>query len=169
MIARRNLRISAVVASTLLIILGLGGCGGGPDDKGIATAGKQAPSATATGPSPAADNAQRIRQYVSCLRAHGVKVADPEAGKQVQLDEDRPQDKQAAQACRQYLPESATTRGGDTSAMREYAACMRRQGLADFPDPDPDRGLLLPKSILNDPEYGVADRACAGKIKAGKK
>jgi hypothetical protein len=152
-------------------LLGLGACGSEPDD-GIATGGGStapASQASAAGPSPAADNNERSRQYVACLREHGVQVADPEAGKQVQLNEDRPQDKQAAQACRQYLPTAVTGKAGDMDLLRQYAACMRRSGLPDFPDPDPDRGIQLPKSLLNDPVYQTADSECGQNLKGGGK
>jgi hypothetical protein len=152
-------------------LLGLGACGSEPDD-GIATGGgSSAPAAeaSAAGPSPAADNNERTRQYVACLREHGVQVVDPEAGKQVRLNEDRPQDKQAAQACRQYLPTAVTGKAGDMNLLRQYAACMRRSGFPDFPDPDPDRGIQLPKSLLNDPDYKTADSACGQNLKGGGK
>jgi hypothetical protein len=153
-----------------LSLLGLGACGAEHDD-GIATGGGQsAPAAQGSaGPSPAADNNARTRQYVACLREHGVQVADPEAGKQVQLNEDRPQDKQAAQACRQYLPTTAVGKGGDITLLRQYAACMRRSGFPEFPDPDPDRGIQLPKSLLNDPGYKSADSTCGQNLKGGGK
>jgi hypothetical protein len=51
--------------------------------------------------------------------------------------------------------------------MREYSACMREHGLPTFPDPDPQHGLQLPKSLLNDPSYAAADQACSAKFKGG--
>lgn len=166
--------VSRPLVAGLLVLsaLGLGACGGSAPDDGIASGGGQsAPPAGAAsaGPSPAADQGERARQYVACLRAQGVQVADPEAGKQVQLNEDRPQDKQAAQACRQYLPTAVTGRGGDMNLLREYATCMRRNGFPDFPDPDPDRGIQLPKSLLNDPAYKTADSECGQSLKGGGK
>ncbi|MFC7546459.1 hypothetical protein [Plantactinospora sp. GCM10030261] len=156
-----------VVGALLLVALGLSGCGGGDDGGGIASAGAGAASPAAdTGASPAADPAERQRQYLACLRSHGVQVADPEQGKNVEL-EDRPQDKAAAQNCRQYLPTNAGGGTADLGPLRAYAACMRDRGLTDFPDPDPERGLQLPKSLLNDPAYQAADQECGRDAKAG--
>lgn len=163
---------TVAVGLLVLSLLGLGACGSeAKQNDGIATGGGPgAPTAQGSaGPSPALDDNERTRQYVACLREHGVQVADPEAGKQVRLDEDRPQDKQAAQACRQYLPTAVTGKGGDITLLREYAACMRRSGFPDFPDPDPDRGIQLPKSLLNDPAYKSADSACGQNLKGGGK
>jgi hypothetical protein len=161
---RRN---SAGALLLILALLCVGACAKS-DGGGVATAGESTPTAdSSVGPPPAADERERARQYVACLRQQGVRVADPEAGKQIELDEDSPQDKQAAQACRQYLPTTINGRGGDTSGQREYAACMRRNGLPAFPDPDPDHGLQLPKSLMNDPNYAAADRTCGELAKPG--
>ncbi|MGI5216061.1 hypothetical protein [Plantactinospora sp. CA-290183] len=166
----RRARKNVIGTALLVALLGLAGCGGSDDDAGgIATAGESTASAPAgaSGPPPAADEAERQRQYLACLRSHGVQVADPERGKQVELNEDRPQDKQAAQACRQYLPTNANAGKGDIGALREYSACMREKGLADFPDPDPERGLQLPKTLLNDPAFKAADQECGQGVKSG--
>jgi hypothetical protein len=165
--------VSRPLAAALLALSAsaLGACGSSAPDDGIATGtGQSAPAAeTSAGPSPAADQNERARQYVACLRGQGVQVADPEAGKQVQLNEDRPQDKQAAQACRQYLPTAVTGRGADMNLLRQYATCMRQHGFPDFPDPDPDRGIQLPKSLLTDPAYKAADSECGQDLKGGGK
>jgi hypothetical protein len=147
---------------------GLAGCAQEPDD-GVATA--RSPSAAVTtsvgGPAPAADQAERARQYVACLRQQGVEVADPDAGKQPELDRDRPQDKAAAQACRQYLPVTARDREWDVGTLREYSACMRREGFSDFPDPVPGQGLEIPKDVVRDPAFRAADQACWQGTKPG--
>jgi hypothetical protein len=167
-----SLSLSRPLAGGLLALslLGLGACGAKPDN-GVATAGgRSAPAAQdSAGPSPAADDTERTRQYVACLRAHGVQVADPEAGKQVRLHEDRPQDKQAAQACQQYLPTTVAGKSGDVAVLRQYATCMRRSGFPDFPDPGPDGGIQLPKSLLNDPAYKSADSTCGQELKGEAK
>jgi hypothetical protein len=62
-----------------------------------------------------------------------------------------------------------TGKAGDMNLLRQYAACMRRSGFPDFPDPDPDRGIPLPKSLLNDPDYKSADSTCGQNLKGGGK
>ena len=128
-----TIRKNALVAVLFCLALpGIGACGEKADD-GIPSAGSSRPASdAASGPSPAADARARIQQYVNCLREHGVQVADPEAGKQVQLNGDRPQDKEAAQACRQYLPTTVNGGdGGDIETMRAYSACMREHDLLE--------------------------------------
>jgi len=70
--------------------------------------------------------------------------------------------------------------GGEEQTPLAYSQCMREHGLADFPDPNEDGGLMLdfePGSDLdpNNPTYQAADAACkpllpnAGKPPAGMK
>ena len=76
------------------------------------------------------------------------------------------QEKAAAQACQQYAV------GGDNSAKRSagiaqertFSVCMRQHGVADFPDPDPTNGLVVPKTVLNEPAYQAADRSCGSAL-----
>ena len=161
-------RKNALAVLLGLALIGLGGCTGKTDD-GIPSAGSSASAGGAgSGPAPAEDPRSRLQQYVNCLRQHGVRVADPEDGKQVQLNEDRPEDKAAAQACRQYLPPAVSiANGGNIDTMRQYARCMREHGLPEFPDPDPERGMQLPKSLLNDSHYASADQVCSAQFKGG--
>jgi hypothetical protein len=151
------------------VLLGVTACGGGSDD-GVATAGGSTTSAS-PGPAPATDRAERQRQYTDCLRQHGVEVPDAEAGKGVEVS--TPNDeaaKQAAQACQRYAPDSDLAKAGsDVAALRAYASCMRDNGVTEFPDPNPDGTLLIPKSIRNAANFSTADRTCsAATDKPGK-
>lgn len=154
------------IVGVALLAACLTGCGG-DQGGGVATAGGTTATTTPSGPPPASDTQQRLRQYAACLRQHGVQVPDPDQGKSVRITQtNQPQAKVAAQACQQYAV------GGDNSAKssagiaqeRTYAACMRQHGVADFPDPDPDSGLVVPKPVLNSPDYPAANRACAGSL-----
>jgi hypothetical protein len=148
-----------------LVGIGVAGCGG-PPDGGIATAGGvTGPSPTASGPPPATGHAQRQRQYTECLRRHGVEIADPDQEKAAELTRpEQPGAKEAAQACQQYAPAIAGTKGdADITRLRRYVSCLRQNGVGDLPDPDPDAVLLIPKSILSSPEFEAADRVCAAE------
>jgi hypothetical protein len=154
------------IIGVTLLALCLAGCGGN-QGSGVATAGSSAATTTPSGPPPASDTQQRLRQYAACLRQHGVQVPDPDQGKSVQLSQtNQPQVKAAAQACQQYAV--GTDNGAKSSAgiaqERTYAACMRQHGVTNFPDPDPDHGLVVPKTVLNAPGYPAANRACAGSL-----
>lgn len=156
-------RMGTWCAAVILPVVAVGAmaCGAEPEDD-VATAGGGTTATTGTGPAPATDRAERQRQYTECLRSHGIEVADVEAGKDVEVTE--PDDeavKEAARACQAYAPDSdAAKAGADVAALREYASCMRANGVAEFPDPDPDGQLNIPKTILNSPEFDTADRAC---------
>ena len=58
----------------------------------------------------------------------------------------------------------AGTKGdADITRLRRYVSCLRRNGVDDLADPEPDAVLLIPKSILNSPEFEAADRVCAAE------
>jgi hypothetical protein len=122
---------------------------------------------TPSGPPPATNTQDRLRQYAQCLRQHGVSVPDPSQGKGVQISTpNQPQAKAAAQACQQYAV--GADNGGKAAASvpqdRAFAACMRQHGIADFPDPEPTNGLVVPKSVLQAPGYQAAGRACDSSV-----
>lgn len=155
------------IVAAALVAACLSGCTSNPGN-GVATVGNGSTTPTSSGPAPASDTQQRLRQYATCLRQHGVNVPDPDQGKSVQISQSNndPQAKAAAQACQQYA--IGADNGGKSSAgiaqERTYAACMRQHGLANFPDPDPDNGLVVPKTVLNSPGYPAANQACAGTL-----
>jgi hypothetical protein len=129
------------------------GCGGG-NTAGQATAGQA--TAGASQP-PAAQQARTVwLEYARCVRSHGFPAfPDPRVDSQGQPNfGSSPQIKSAGQqaqaACGgilSHLP--ATVRGGGpvTPAMLHeeqlLAACVRRHGLAGWPDPRPDGGFSL--------------------------
>jgi hypothetical protein len=155
--------VTALVAGGLTGVLG--GCGG--DEGGVATLDSGAGSGSSpsvAGDAPASDPMQRARQYVGCLRGHGIDLPDPAPGgrgKVVIPDRNQQGLDEALSACRQYAPESESNPEAAMASARAYAACMRENGLADFPDPDPDKGPVFPKSFQSNPAYEAANRACA--------
>jgi hypothetical protein len=52
-----------------------------------------------------------------------------------------------------------TTRSGSGDAVA-YAACMRRNGVPQFPDPDANGRLRFPKDLVRSPRLRAAMRAC---------
>jgi len=166
---RRGLPAAMLVALTIT----LAGCGSDGADQ-VATAGGATGGADA--PSVAADVTERVRQYVDCLRGKGLRVADPAPGStKVQLeDRDQPGFHEALRACQQFAPDTATGAGDEATrlaAAREFAACMRVNGMPAFPDPDPDKGAVFPKELATDAAYESAYRACAqhlGDLAGGK-
>lgn len=142
------------------------GCQGAPDS-GIATTGDGTGSGSiSAGPPPATDHVQRQQQYVACLRQHGVEIPDPDQEKGFEVSEpDQQEAKEAAKACQPYAPNiGAAKDAGELARLLDYAACLRRNGVEDFPDPDPSTGLVIPKEVLNSEAFQTADRVCAANV-----
>src|SRR5262249_62038401 len=77
----------------------------------------------------------------------------------------------ATEKCRSLAPGGEHEGPGDPAAveqMREYSQCMRDNGVADFPDPDPDGRLRGPgHEQRNDPTYQAASATCRPKLPGG--
>jgi hypothetical protein len=156
-------RTATVSVFTIGIVLGLtlAACGDRDTGDGIATADR--PRA-ASGP-PSADEPQQQRSFAECLRQHGVDVPDPAPGEPVRLSDKSDTVRRALDACREFAPpDRANSARLDPEAERRYAECMRRNGVPDFPDPDPEEGLLIPKSFTSSPQFEAADRICGAAL-----
>ena len=85
-------------------------------------------------------------EFAVCMRNHGATdFPDPKTsgtGKVTSRMPDSPQAKAAQKACRHLLPNggSPDTReqAKERAFLLKYAACMRRHGVPNFPDPDSD-------------------------------
>lgn len=134
---------------------------------GVATAGGSGAS-DPSGGAVSTDPAELARQYVECLRDHGLSVADPAPNGPVKIDGDPPVDqvKTAMKECASYSPEGGQQQGtaADVESLRRYAQCMREHGLEDFPDPTPEGELVLAKEMLRRPAYDAAEQACTGTL-----
>lgn len=127
----------------------LAGCGssGSPPVAGI-------PATTAAGThaaaaQPSQDQLQQdALRYAQCMRAHGVpNFPDPRAGggfefKAGTIDRSSPAFRAAQAKCQSLMPAGPATAGSTTHPSAEWLAkmvkaaqCMRRHGIAGFPDP----------------------------------
>ncbi len=145
-------------ALPLVLVLAAGACSDGGESPGVATVGTPGASAPAAAPSgPSDDPVQRELEFVACMRGEGVvDMPDPVPGDrsgrsallhamdvlgmglkdsfQTALDE-----------CTSFLPPAAPPSPqapDDVAKLRQYAQCMRDNGVADVPDPDPVTGQL---------------------------
>jgi hypothetical protein len=129
------------------LLLVLAGCGGAKDDGlGVATVSGTQPGPSASA-SVALDEEERKQQFTNCMRENGVDMDDFEAGAgaRVAIRADDKKTNEAMQKCRQYLPnggEPPKLSPEDIEKMRQFAQCMRENGVPDFPDPDPETGML---------------------------
>lgn len=125
-------------ALALFGLLGAG-CSNEPSAAGTSTTG---PNAAVT--------------FAQCMRDNGVPAfPDPDASGQLtvdgvlngsSIDSESASWKQAIDACKALEP-SGFTGGGPRnaktqSAALEFAQCIRDNGVADFPDPEPDAPLI---------------------------
>lgn len=140
----RKVLLSTVVAMTVLA-----GCGNGTSGSRVASAGgKPKPSDSA---GVVAAYVRAVRQYVTCLRAEGLEVSDPDPKGRIQFGGDMaklkadPHFTAAEVKCKDKLPpvpaelqDKPKLTAAQIDASRRYATCMRRNGAPDFPDPGPD-------------------------------
>lgn len=141
-------------ALLLALALALTGCGSGDD------------STDAAADAVAEANAQdeMAVKFAECLREHGVEVADPGEGGGIRINGRMPKEKvdAAMEACREYSP---MQNGGSPDPeveerMRKMAQCMRDNGVEDFPDPEPGKGIQLDQGVAEDPDFEQAQKEC---------
>jgi hypothetical protein len=137
--------------------------------------GKQAAKAT---PTPSVDNHRMMLEIAQCARAHGApNFPDPIVNPKGDWDfPDTVQRQPKVPACDSLVirwkranPQKArpTVSPQDLVKLRDYAACMRQQGVSDWPDPGPDGVFKLP-SRLRDPQRSQKQaRACFSKAPKG--
>jgi hypothetical protein len=148
------------IALALLVVTIAAGCGGGSsndDDTG----------------SPSAASDSKPARYSECMRKNGVpEFPDPvdgrlmlKAQKGSGLDPSSPEFQQAQQACRSLAP-SGNAKGGPQSAevqeqAQRFSACMRENGVPDFPDPDVSGGGIKITGVNPEsPQFQSALEAC---------
>lgn len=108
-----------------------------------------------------------------CMRDQGMDVADPEEGGGVQIQGrgkkmSKKKVDDAMAACRKFAPQGLD-KGADPKAMdnmREYAKCMRENGVEEFPDPQ-GGGMRLDAKVAEDPDVPAADKKCKPKMGKG--
>jgi hypothetical protein len=163
---RLRLTILMALGATLLA----GACGESGGDGAVpsaATTGAPAPGASASA-TPSGAYAQALA-FAQCMRDNGLPDfpdPDPSGGLGVggtTVDRGSAQYQNAIEACQDLRP--AGTDQGETNTeqldkMRAYAACIRQNGVPDFPDPGPDG--FDPSTFANndDPAFVKAQEAC---------
>jgi len=129
----------------------------------------------AAGAHPAASATQASQAhvwlgYAACLRAHGANEPDPtfdQNGSPRWSVDPKTLPADATQACGSLLqsanlerPRSAPS-AAQLAALTRYAQCLRRHGVPDFPDPDPQTGSYpTAGDPTREPGWTAATQAC---------
>ncbi|MEJ3747958.1 hypothetical protein WEI85_32295 [Actinomycetes bacterium KLBMP 9797] len=138
-------RLAVLVAALAL----LGGCGGDPEGDGVASAGSGAAASPSASAAAAGDETEQMLKFTECMRGEGVQMDDPEPGGGMRFragGADQGKVEAAMEKCRQYMPnggERQRMAPEDIEKARQYSKCMRDNGVAGFPDPDPETGGIM--------------------------
>jgi hypothetical protein len=144
-----NRLTTASLALALGFSLTVAGCGDDGDNGKIATAGGASASPTASAAAKLSDDERRLK-FAECMRGQGIEMDDPGKGEGVRLRFGKgtsPEKAEAAmKACKEYAPnggEPLKLNPEQAEQMREFAKCMRANGVPNFPDPDANGRIML--------------------------
>lgn len=167
------MRLRILAALPLALALALAGCGSdGGDAPGVASAGGAKQTSAPGGQK--ADRGEMGVKFAQCMREHGVQMDDPKPGQGIQIKTKGKKETidKAMEACRQYNPMEAATGAPDPKMQeraREHAACMRQNGVEEFPDPKPgQRGIRIDRKVGEDPDFQAAQEKCQKILQGGK-
>ena len=185
-----SLRVLLLWLLAALCMGALAACGRA-SDAGIPTA-RDSQSAspgeansTQAEPTPTAeDAADAALTYSQCMREQGVSnFPDADAQGRIRIsppgsiDPNSAEFQAAGEACRELAPPGwgeSNADPGDAETLLKFTRCMRQNGVADFPDPDPNTGvrnLFGRGSTLdpNDPKLKAALESCEGLLEDSQK
>jgi hypothetical protein len=138
------------VVPLLIAAFGLAGCanpgdGASPDKAGGST---RPPAASASPSQQPAD----WDGYYDCLAAQGLTLQDPGSGeKRVDKDANEPAAiTKAEAACASKLPARGQADPAALAEARKISECVRREGVTDYPDPDPRTGEVAVDGALGE-------------------
>lgn len=145
----------------------------------LATPDPQAEASSA--PAEEVDDEQAVLDLVACLRENGLDIPDPQFGPDgptfadpsviMRIDLGSDTFIEAMDACDEYLaalqPEVDPEQQAEQIEQQlQLAECMRREGVEDFPDPDPVRGFTLGDMRFDPfaPDFQTAFVTCAAEL-----
>lgn len=144
----------AIVGASVPLILYLSGCGSSADAPGVASARSGSTVAASPTMNVVAQYVDAQRKWVKCMREQGYDLPDPDAKGAVDLSAFAAQTKlaktdpkwiaanQKCQPLQQPAPDGLNSQPPLTpeqiAARRNYAKCMRANGMPSWPDPGPD-------------------------------
>ncbi|MER7050271.1 MULTISPECIES: hypothetical protein [Streptomyces] len=163
---RRTGTLAVLLLSAALVATG---CSSDEKEETVAEASSQAKPAEQGSEAGKGDAVA----YAKCMRKNGQpNFPDPQPGGALTLpqgvDPRSDEFKKSDDACKEYRPTkgSGEEPGGGWSSddQVKYAECMRKNGVPEFPDPNPtEKGMVLGKDAGIDPksaQFEKADTAC---------
>jgi hypothetical protein len=176
--AARRTRLIAGLAA-LAIVATLAACSGSTSQPTVATLQSVNPGQPSPSASGEFDFQQSVLDFASCMRDHGIDMADPEFGADgmpdfrkmiAGMDFSNPKFTDARQACGGMLAGLAMSTDPAVQAewqqaLVDFAGCMRDNGI-DMADPQPGTGPFRNLASLdpNSPKFEAAYEACSNKL-----
>ncbi len=171
--ARFPLAVTALAAAGLLLAA-LTACTPADASDLASATGDTGNSDDQPAPTSTLDPQEAALKFVQCMRDHGVDMADPEfsgdGGMSIQIGGEGvdPSTVDAAmEACREYAPfNSGSGPAPDPEMeekMRQFAQCMRDNGVPNFPDPD-GGAVRIDDTIAGDPDFPAAQEKCQAQF-----
>jgi hypothetical protein len=163
-----------------LLALSAAACSDDDDGGGVASVdGTASESASDDDDGGGGDDPENFEEealaYSECMRDNGIEdFPDPEISEGRMglalpkgLDPESDEFKAAEEACEDLQPgpdEDATIDPEIYEALLDYSECMRENGIEEFPDPNPNGGIMMNGDMGFDPEsdeFQAADELCA--------
>ena len=164
--------VLATIATAAVALLA-GGCGSSAVGH-VAQLGPTTTDSASSSKTSAAPAQKSALAFALCMRSHGVP-GWPDPNSYGAFDKSKLTDQQlgagsaqvrAAQvACQHLLPTSSAaqkqTQRIVVQALR-FSRCMQKHGITNFPDPDSNGGIRIPRSLQDNggPRYYAALKAC---------
>jgi hypothetical protein len=166
---RRWMRtVTGLVLGLTLMAVGVA-CGKPGSGNRVATANRSASASASASPGGHGD----ALKFAQCMRANGIADwPDPDPNNARPPVPPGPPDERiraATDKCKQYMPnggEPPKTDPQQLEAMRKFAQCMRDNGIADYPDPQPNGGMGFGPSAggggidPNSAQFKAAEQKC---------
>jgi hypothetical protein len=159
-----------VLVAAVVLVLGLvgAGCGGTSSSTGTSSTGTSSGDSVSTN-NTASPHTKAVK-FAECMRANGVSAfPDPDAtgaltidavANRSSVDTDSAAFEQALSVCKDLQPPGFTGHERSTKeqeAALEFAQCIRRHGVKDFPDPGKHDPLVDTRRIPSTDRPGGLD------------
>ena len=177
---RRTLRPLAALGLLAMVAVLSAACGGTPSGGDTNTAATRVGTGSSGGNNSAAPREKAVK-FAECMRANGVSTfPDPDASGEMTIDgiangssvnPNSPVFKQALSACKDLEPAGftgTTVTPQQRIARLEFAQCVRKNGVPDFPDPSPNGPLIDTNRIPSAATTGGLSALNAAMQKCGR-